>query len=259
MKNKKYNNIIIWIFIIIIILGSIFIISKQFKKTNSIDQNNVSEIQKSNYVSYNNSNSIQFSEKNIKTKKNIRIEIKVMNLNNLELRYRISDSNKVRIISSSNDSCIIERVSDFTDTTTLIVYVLDNPNLKDECIITSYNEVTKINDIWIYSYYEDPINGHTYDEERDYVSQYISNYYVIELNTERVRFFDSYEEETIKDIQNFIKENFFSSSNMIEDVHEGEIGFLFYMNVEKIFKNEFKKTFKLTLDRGDYIIILNRA
>ncbi len=195
-------------------------------------------------------NNISFEDKIVKLKKNEKTVIHVLGGKEDKIKYKISDSTKVRIISSSFQGCIVERISDYEGEVSLFVYNENYEELSDVCFISCYNEIISCDKIFLY---KEGLNEMNNDSE----IALGNGIYFLEISTTRIQN-SFYEEESKKFITKNIEE-FFAVSSLECDPLYGELCYKLIVNTDKIFAFEKRKTMSFKVDRANFICSFIKA
>ncbi len=195
-------------------------------------------------------NNIKFENKMVKLKKNEKAVIHVLDGKEDKIKYRISDSTKVRIISSSFQGCIIERISDYEGEVSLYVYNEEYEELSDVCFISCYNEIISCDKIFLYKEGLNEMNNESEIALGDGI-------YYLEVSTTRLQN-SFYEEESKKYIKKNIEE-FFAVSSLECNPLYGEICYKLIINTDNIFAFEKRKTMSFKVDRANFICSFIKA
>lgn len=201
-------------------------------------------------TSYFPKNNITFENKMIKLKKNEKTVVHVIGGKEDKIKYKISDYTKVRIISSSFQGCIIERIGDFKDEVQLFVYNEVYEELSDVCFISCYNEIISCDKIFLY---KEGLNKENNDTE---IALFNGIYY-LEISTTRIQN-EFYEEESKKYITKNI-EDFFAVSILECEPIYAELSYKIVVNIDKIFAYEKRKTMSFKVDRANFICSFIKA
>ncbi len=235
------KNIINMFFIVsIIIFTSSLIYSWQNK-----------EIINQNTSKYFPSSVLRFETNFIKTKKGEKAIIKVLGGEKDKVKYSISDASKIKIISSSFQGVIIERLSDYTEDVYISVFNSDYEELYDICYITCYNEILSCEDIYLYK--------ENLNDEIDNTSIALGNgIYYLEFKLITINNASILEENSKQEIKANLSD-FFSTEIIEVKTQNFDITFQIDVEIKKVFAFETRKTMSFKVDRASFIYTFQKS
>ena len=194
------------------------------------------------------SNLPSFKLNEIKLRGNDISTIEINNTSNYDIIFKTSNSNKIRIIESSNSYVKFQRIKPFTEIESIDLYV--NNKKYDRLDIICFNEITKIHDISIYEY------NSKIDISKNENYKYQEGIYTIEFTLEKLNKSLDFENDTILELEDFILENI--SKEITRTINE-KITYSFYLDFDFFFKNSNYKTVFFLFDDLKYAINFQKA
>lgn len=196
-------------------------------------------------------NAIKFETHHVKTKKNEKIVLRVTGGEKDNIKYSISDATKIKIVSSTHQGIIFERISDYLDEEYICVYNKTYEELRDICYVSCYNEILSCEDVYLYqkNLNEDNVNSQIPLGNGEYFLEFkinkINNNYLIE-------------DESLLEIKSNIEE-FFKVSIDVTSPRRLDICFKINVDTKKVFTYEIRKTMSFKVDRGIFIYTFQKG
>lgn len=231
---KKHGLIILLIVSFVCFFASLFYNFNYSKKSINISDSN-----------YFPSLCPEFNMTILKIKKDEKVVIKVTNGEKEKVKYKVDDPNKIRIVSSSYQGCIIECISSFKGEIVLTCYNEDYQELRDYCYITCYNEIISCEHIFIYKKNLNETNENSEIALSD--GEYFLEFDVTMLDEE-----SSFEDESIYEIGQNVS-NFFSCEAEETEALHYDFAFRIYVVTKMVFTSGRRKTMSFKVDQAYFI------